>query len=204
MPNRRRMHARWRPTLVRRKMRRHRPDSALCIRQVLLYAQSWASQLIYAVLRPTFRGVSNDPSFRTVRRVAVQHSEASLPRSSTYTGRKKVLIKLLWRRTTHGLYRDFRTSLGPRSRLHSIWEWRQKGWRLTRSSPQGVLGDDVPNRDLWELLDYVVRRYEDIECVSCMSLLTTAATVASGISPSTRTWRPCTLLKLARYVACAR
>lgn len=48
----------------------------------------------------------------------------------------------------------------------SIWEWRSNGWRLTRESPQGIVQDDVPNRDLWELLDYTVRKYEDVEYVN--------------------------------------
>ncbi|WFD06846.1 hypothetical protein MVES1_002200 [Malassezia vespertilionis] len=46
-----------------------------------------------------------------------------------------------------------------------IWLWRKNGWMLTYHSPQGPMGDTVPNRDLWELLDYTIRSYEDIECV---------------------------------------
>ncbi|WFD37713.1 uncharacterized protein MJAP1_000660 [Malassezia japonica] len=47
---------------------------------------------------------------------------------------------------------------------HDIWEWRRNGWTLTRQTPQGLPGDAVPDRDLWELLDYTVRQYEEIDC----------------------------------------
>lgn len=47
---------------------------------------------------------------------------------------------------------------------HDIWEWRQNGWRFTRNSVLGLPGENVPDRDLWELLDYVVRQYESIDC----------------------------------------
>ncbi|WFD42542.1 hypothetical protein MPSI1_001188 [Malassezia psittaci] len=46
---------------------------------------------------------------------------------------------------------------------HDIWTWRKNGWVLTRQTPQGFPGEQVPNRDLWELLDYLVRQWEDIE-----------------------------------------
>ncbi|WFC98456.1 hypothetical protein MYAM1_001184 [Malassezia yamatoensis] len=46
---------------------------------------------------------------------------------------------------------------------HDIWTWRKNGWVLTRKTPQGFPGEQVPNRDLWELLDYLVRQWEDIE-----------------------------------------
>ncbi|WFD36023.1 hypothetical protein MCUN1_002894 [Malassezia cuniculi] len=45
-----------------------------------------------------------------------------------------------------------------------IWEWRRNNWRLTRECALGGPGDDVPDRDLWELLDHVVRQYEEIDC----------------------------------------
>jgi len=47
---------------------------------------------------------------------------------------------------------------------HDIWEWRQNGWKFMRNSVLGLPGENVPDRDLWELLDYVVRQYEAIDC----------------------------------------
>ncbi|WFD27425.1 hypothetical protein MNAN1_002421 [Malassezia nana] len=47
---------------------------------------------------------------------------------------------------------------------YDIWEWRQNGWRFMRNNPLGLPGESVPDRDLWELLDYVVRQYESIDC----------------------------------------
>ncbi|WFD31337.1 hypothetical protein MSPP1_002371 [Malassezia sp. CBS 17886] len=47
---------------------------------------------------------------------------------------------------------------------NDIWEWRRNGWRLNSVSVLGLPGGNVPDQDLWELLDYVVRRYEDIDC----------------------------------------
>lgn len=47
---------------------------------------------------------------------------------------------------------------------HDIWEWRQNGWKFMRNSVLGLPGENVPDRDLWELLDYVVRQYESIDC----------------------------------------
>ena len=44
-----------------------------------------------------------------------------------------------------------------------IWEWRHNDWRLMREGPLGFPGENVPDRDLWELLDNVVRGYEKIE-----------------------------------------
>ena len=49
---------------------------------------------------------------------------------------------------------------------HDIWTWRQNGWVLTRETPQGLPGESVPNRDLWELLDHLVRQWEDVEYVA--------------------------------------
>lgn len=49
--------------------------------------------------------------------------------------------------------------------MNSIWEWRQNNWRFTHDAPGAIPGGDVPDRDLWELLDYVVRQYELIEYV---------------------------------------
>ena len=54
---------------------------------------------------------------------------------------------------------------------HDIWEWRRNGWTLTRQTPQGLPGDAVPDRDLWELLDYTVRQYEEIEYVTMLTQL---------------------------------
>lgn len=45
-----------------------------------------------------------------------------------------------------------------------IWEWRRNNWRLISECVLGMPGDDVPDRDLWELLDHVVRQYEEIDC----------------------------------------
>ena len=45
-----------------------------------------------------------------------------------------------------------------------IWEWRSNQWRLLREGPLGIPGENVPDRDLWELLDLAVRHYEDIDC----------------------------------------
>lgn len=49
--------------------------------------------------------------------------------------------------------------------MNSIWEWRQNNWRFTHDAPGAIPGGDVPDRDLWELLDYVVRQYELVEYV---------------------------------------
>jgi hypothetical protein len=45
-----------------------------------------------------------------------------------------------------------------------IWRWRHTGWKLTEHSSQGGPGENVPDRDLWELLDEAVRKYEAIDC----------------------------------------
>lgn len=45
-----------------------------------------------------------------------------------------------------------------------VWRWRHTGWKLTEHSAQGGPGETVPDRDLWELLDDAVRKYEDIDC----------------------------------------
>ncbi|EPQ32331.1 uncharacterized protein PFL1_00527 [Pseudozyma flocculosa PF-1] len=45
-----------------------------------------------------------------------------------------------------------------------IWEWRHNHWRLTRDGPLGTPGESVPDRDLWELLDGAVQKYEQIDC----------------------------------------
>lgn len=45
-----------------------------------------------------------------------------------------------------------------------IWEWRHNKWRITTESPLGLIGEQVPDRDLWELLDKAVRGYEEIDC----------------------------------------
>ncbi|SJX60702.1 uncharacterized protein SRS1_11930 [Sporisorium reilianum f. sp. reilianum] len=45
-----------------------------------------------------------------------------------------------------------------------IWEWRHNQWRLMAESPLGLVGEQVPDRDLWELLDKAVRAYEQIDC----------------------------------------
>ena len=49
--------------------------------------------------------------------------------------------------------------------LPSIWEWRQNNWRFTHDPSYSLPGGSVPDRDLWELLDYIVRQYELIEYV---------------------------------------
>ncbi|KAN0066167.1 hypothetical protein ACQY0O_000261 [Thecaphora frezii] len=46
----------------------------------------------------------------------------------------------------------------------NIWEWRHNDWRLTHDSPLGMPGESVPDRDLWELLEAAVDKYEDIDC----------------------------------------
>ena len=46
---------------------------------------------------------------------------------------------------------------------NDIWQWRAQGWTLTGESPLGAAGESVPDRDLWELLDYLVKSYEKIE-----------------------------------------
>ncbi len=45
-----------------------------------------------------------------------------------------------------------------------IWEWRHNSWRIMAESPLGMIGEQVPDRDLWELLDRAVRAYEEIDC----------------------------------------
>lgn len=45
-----------------------------------------------------------------------------------------------------------------------IWEWRHTSWKLNAESPLGMVGDQVPDRDLWELLDRAVKSYEEIDC----------------------------------------
>lgn len=45
-----------------------------------------------------------------------------------------------------------------------IWEWRHNKWRLMAESPLGMVGEQVPDRDLWELLDRAVKGYEAIDC----------------------------------------
>ncbi len=44
-----------------------------------------------------------------------------------------------------------------------IWSWRANGWKLSGDSPLGIGGEQVPDRDLWELLDHLVKSYEKIE-----------------------------------------
>lgn len=83
---------------------------------------------------------------------------------------------------------------------HDIWTWRKNGWVLTRETPQGMPGESVPNRDLWELLDYLVRQFEDIECVTHADAV---VMFGSGISPRWSMLRPCASRSRARYVWCA-
>ncbi|CDS01316.1 hypothetical protein [Sporisorium scitamineum] len=45
-----------------------------------------------------------------------------------------------------------------------IWEWRHNKWRIMAESPLGMVGEQVPDRDLWELLDKAVKGYEEIDC----------------------------------------
>ncbi|SPO21256.1 uncharacterized protein UTRI_00733 [Ustilago trichophora] len=45
-----------------------------------------------------------------------------------------------------------------------IWEWRHNKWRIMTESPLGMIGEQVPDRDLWELLDRAVKGYEEIDC----------------------------------------
>lgn len=45
-----------------------------------------------------------------------------------------------------------------------IWEWRHNKWRIMAESPLGMIGEQVPDRDLWELLDRAVKGYEEIDC----------------------------------------
>ncbi|TKY90877.1 hypothetical protein EX895_000875 [Sporisorium graminicola] len=45
-----------------------------------------------------------------------------------------------------------------------IWEWRHNKWRIMAESPLGQVGEQVPDRDLWELLDKAVKAYEEIDC----------------------------------------
>ncbi|SNX81981.1 uncharacterized protein MEPE_00686 [Melanopsichium pennsylvanicum] len=45
-----------------------------------------------------------------------------------------------------------------------IWEWRHNKWRINVESPLGMIGEQVPDRDLWELLDKAVKGYEEIDC----------------------------------------
>ncbi|CCF51122.1 hypothetical protein NDA11_007343 [Ustilago hordei] len=45
-----------------------------------------------------------------------------------------------------------------------IWNWRHNKWRIMTESPLGTFGEQVPDRDLWELLDRAVKGYEEIDC----------------------------------------
>ncbi|KAJ1030074.1 hypothetical protein NDA16_000987 [Ustilago loliicola] len=45
-----------------------------------------------------------------------------------------------------------------------IWEWRHNKWCIMTESPLGMIGEQVPDRDLWELLDRAVKGYEEIDC----------------------------------------
>ncbi|PWN34965.1 uncharacterized protein FA14DRAFT_36202 [Meira miltonrushii] len=45
-----------------------------------------------------------------------------------------------------------------------IWRWRHTNWKLNEQGPLGNPGDSVPDRDLWEVLDEAVRKYEVIDC----------------------------------------
>ncbi|KDN48866.1 hypothetical protein K437DRAFT_273346 [Tilletiaria anomala UBC 951] len=45
-----------------------------------------------------------------------------------------------------------------------IWEWRANGWTLNAESPLGGSGEMVPDKDLWQLLDFLVRKYEEVDC----------------------------------------
>lgn len=47
---------------------------------------------------------------------------------------------------------------------HDIHEWRHNDWRLTRRTRSGLPGEDVPDRDLWELLDATVEHWEQTDC----------------------------------------
>ena len=86
--------------------------------------------------------------------------------------------------------------------LPSIWEWRQNNWRFTHDPSYSLPGGSVPDRDLWELLDYIVRQYELIEYVVSESdgMRHVVVTVVSGTSLAMPIMRRSNLLKLARYV----
>ncbi|KAL9934771.1 hypothetical protein V8E36_006546 [Tilletia maclaganii] len=48
-----------------------------------------------------------------------------------------------------------------------IWAWQQTGWVVSSAAGADLgvdPGERVPDRDLWELLDEVVRAYEKIDC----------------------------------------
>jgi hypothetical protein len=45
-----------------------------------------------------------------------------------------------------------------------IWTWRKTGWTLAEHSSLGGPGESVPDRDMWELIDEAVRKYESIDC----------------------------------------
>lgn len=48
--------------------------------------------------------------------------------------------------------------------VYDIHEWRSNEWRLTRKTSLGLPGDDVPDKDLWELLDYLITQWEQTDC----------------------------------------
>lgn len=46
---------------------------------------------------------------------------------------------------------------------HDLHEWKFNNWRLTRQTILGLPGDTVPDQDLWELLDHVVSKWEEVD-----------------------------------------
>lgn len=56
-----------------------------------------------------------------------------------------------------------------RGASEQVFAWKSNGWKLTGVEPEvfGVLGqaqEDVPDQDLWLLLDHIVKKYEEIDC----------------------------------------
>ncbi|PWZ01362.1 hypothetical protein BCV70DRAFT_198791 [Testicularia cyperi] len=100
------------------------------------------------------RRLEKPPEFSsvTLRRAALRSALAALEYASWETeGFDKLVIATHHAWLVDGISR-------------SIWEWRANGWRITGESQLGTTGDQVPDRDLWELLDRAVKTYEQIDC----------------------------------------
>ncbi|EST06581.1 Ribonuclease H-like domain protein [Kalmanozyma brasiliensis GHG001] len=106
-------------------------------------------------VEPNFsRRLERPPDFAhsTVRRAALRSALAALEFNKWESeGFDKIVIA-----THHGWLVD--------GISRWIWEWRHNKWRIMAESPLGMIGEQVPDRDLWELLDKVVKGYEDIDC----------------------------------------
>lgn len=117
--------------------------------------QASHARLPSVVVEPNFsRRLERPPEFArsTLRRAALRSALAALEFSRWETeGFDKLVIA-----THHTWLVDGITRW--------IWEWRHNNWRIMSESPLGMVGEQVPDRDLWELLDKAVKGYEEIDC----------------------------------------